>query len=323
YTEKLWGIPPTQISADWAAQRISLLSLSDVLLRLSGLRRGGARTYARRYLYPKLGIGEIFERMGGRFIADGGRLELGARVTGVEQRDARVTAVHYEQRGRAQSLDCDAVVSTVALPLMARMLGGAALPDDVRRSADKLNFRAIRLLNVLLDIPEVSPHTWMYVSEPRYLMARIQEPRQRSPFVAPAGQTSLMLEIPCAVGDATWCAPDAAIYARCIADLKQLGFPQIEAATIEYFSTYVEEGYPIYHLDYRRDRDRVLGFVGDRANVVSCGRQGAFRYIFMDTAMEMGIAAAQALQARLPGRTRAIADLGAESGLVEARALTA
>ncbi len=163
----------------------------------------------------------------------------------------------------------------------------------------------------------------MYVSEPRYLMARIQEPRQRSPFVAPVGQTSLMLEIPCAIGDATWSAPDAAIYARCIADLKQLGFPHIEAATIEYFSTYVEEGYPIYHLDYRRDRDRVLGFVGDRANVISCGRQGAFRYIFMDTAMEMGIAAAQALSARLPGRTRAIADLGAESGLVEARALTA
>ncbi len=89
YTEKLWGIPPTQISADWASQRISLLSLSDVMLRLCGLRRGGARTYARRYLYPKLGIGEIFERMGSRFIGDGGRLELGARVTGVEQRDGR------------------------------------------------------------------------------------------------------------------------------------------------------------------------------------------------------------------------------------------
>jgi len=59
YTEKLWGIPPSQISADWAAQRISLLNLSDVFLRLLRLRRGDARTYARRYLYPRLGIGQI------------------------------------------------------------------------------------------------------------------------------------------------------------------------------------------------------------------------------------------------------------------------
>jgi protoporphyrinogen oxidase len=323
YTEKLWGIAPAQISADWASQRISLLSLTDVMLRLSGLRRGGARTYARRYLYPKLGIGEIFERMGGRIVSDGGRLELGARVTGVERSDGRVTAVHYEQAGRPCSIACDAVISTVALPLLAHMVGGRALPAEVSRAADRLRFRAIRLLNILLDIPEVSPHTWMYVSEPRYLMARIQEPRQRSPFVAPAGQTSLMLEIPCAIGDDVWNAPDSVIYARCIDDLKQLGFPHIEKATIEYFSTFVPEGYPIYHLDYKRDRDRVLGYVGDSANVVSCGRQGAFRYIFMDTAMEMGIAAAQALLERRTGRTRAIADLGAESGLVEARALTA
>src|SRR5262249_10536529 len=60
YTEKLWGIPPTKISADWASQRISLLSLGDVMIRLVGLRHGGARTYARKYLYPRLGIGQIF-----------------------------------------------------------------------------------------------------------------------------------------------------------------------------------------------------------------------------------------------------------------------
>jgi protoporphyrinogen oxidase len=318
YTQKLWGLPPTEISADWASQRISLLSLSDVMLRLVGARRGGARTYARRYLYPKRGIGEIFERMADALAADGGRLLLGARVTGLGVRRGKVASVRYQHDGRAHELACDAVISTLALPLVSRMLGA---PREVARAADRLRFRALRLVNVLLDLPEVSPHTWMYVSEPRYLMARIQEPRHRSPFAAPPGRTSLMLEIPCHVGDDTYRADEDAIYHRCMDDLERLGFTGLRAATLGHFSTYVEEGYPIYHLDYRDDRRRVLGFVAETENLISCGRQGGFRYIFMDTAMEMGIAAAEALLGRR--RRDGVAELHSEGGLVEARALTA
>ena len=264
YTEKLWGLSPTQISADWASQRISLLSLSDVMLRLVGLRRGGARTYARRYLYPKLGIGQIFERMAERMIADGGRLVGGARVTGLETQRGRVRAVRYTHAGREHEIGADAVISTLALPALARMLGRGTLCAPVARAADRLRFRAIRLCNVLLDLPEVSPHTWMYVSEPRYLMARIQEPRQRSPFAAPPGKTSLMLEIPCHVGDEVWSAPQKDIYDRCMDELAHLGFGGLRGATMAHFSTYVEEGYPIYHLDYQSDRARLLSYVGAR-----------------------------------------------------------
>jgi protoporphyrinogen oxidase len=333
YTEKLWGIAPAQISADWASQRISLLSLGDVILRLLHLRRGGTRTYARRYLYPRLGIGQIFERMGEALAAAGGRVQLGATVTGLDVRDRRVRAVRYRvadgagageprENVRERELVCDAVISTVALPLAARMMG--PLPRSVAPSVEALRFRAIRLCNVLLDRPEVSPHTWMYVSEPRYLMARIQEPRQRSPFAAPPGKTSLMLEIPCAVGDDVWSAPDDAIYGRCMDDLHALGLGDLRRDTLAHFSTYVREGYPIYHLDYAADRARVLGFVGEAENLVTCGRQGAFRYVFMDTAMEMGIAAAESILARSPpDRRRDIADLRSERGLIETQTLTA
>jgi protoporphyrinogen oxidase len=162
----------------------------------------------------------------------------------------------------------------------------------------------------------------MYVSEPRYLMARIQEPRHRSPFVAPPGKTSLMLEIPCTVGDDVWSAPDQAIYERVMDDLADLGFRDLRRATIGHFASFVEEGYPIYHLDYQDDRKRLLGFVGETANLVSCGRQGAFRYIFMDTAMEMGLAAANAVLDQ-SDRRASIAELRSERGLVEAAALTA
>ena len=326
YTEKLWGIPPSQISADWAAERISLPSLTDLLARLVGLRSGDPpRTYARRYLYPRLGIGQIFERMGDAITALGGTVRTSALVTGISVAAGRACAVRFDAGEGEREIGCDAVVATVALPLLARMIGAGrrgGLPLDVHRSASSLRFRGIRLLNVLLDRAEVSPHTWMYVSEPRFLAARIQEPRHRSPDAAPPGQTSLMLEIPCTVGDEVWSAPDDAIYDRCMDDLEQLGLRDLRAATVDHFPSFVVEGYPIYHLDYRRDRARVLDFASALPNLVTCGRQGGFRYIFMDTAMEMGLAAAAALLGRLRSST-VIADLGAGEGFIEARALTA
>ena len=321
YTHKLWGIPPTEISADWAAQRISLPSLGDVALRLLGLRHGGARTYARRYWYPRRGIGQIFERMATVAEARGACFRLGARVTGLERAsDGRVRAVRLSSPAGDEELPCDAVISTLSLPLLARMLGGRSLPSDVARAAGRLRFRAIRLVHLLLDRPEVSPHTWLYVSEPKYRIARIQEPRRRSPDMAPPGCTSLMLELPCDVGDEIWRASDDAIYGRCLDELRALGF-DLAADVRQHFSSFVEEGYPVYHLDYRRERERVLAFCRDTPNVVSVGRQGAFRYVFMDTAMEMGVAAAELVLGRAGAVTPS--ELGAGGGLIEAGALTA
>jgi protoporphyrinogen oxidase len=134
-----------------------------------------------------------------------------------------------------------------------------------------------------------------------------------------------MLEIPCSVGDATWTAPEAEIYERCLADLDQLGIGGaggLRSRTRGYFSSYVTEGYPIYHVGYADDRRRVLAHVGDVEGLISCGRQGGFRYIFMDTAMEMGTAAARAIWKRT---SSLVADLGLDrpSGLLEAQAITA
>ena len=322
YTHKLWGIPPTEISADWAAQRISLPSLGDVALRLAGLRSGGARTYARRYWYPRLGIGQIFERMAAVAERHGARFRLGARVTGLGRgKDGEVRAVQLSGPRGDEELRCDAVISTLSLPLLARMLGGASLPSDVARAASRLRFRAIRLMHFLLDRPEFSPHTWLYVSEPRYRIARIQEPRRRSPEMAPPGRTSLMLELPCDVGDELWSASEDEVAARCLDELAALGFRDVARDLAGYYSSFVEEGYPIYHLDYRKERARVLAWAGETANVVSVGRQGAFRYVFMDTAMEMGVAAAE----RVLGRAGATppSELDSTGGLIEARALTA
>jgi protoporphyrinogen oxidase len=188
------------------------------------------------------------------------------------------------------------------------------------RRAQRLRFRGVRFLNIKLDRPRFSPHTWMYVSEPRYLATRIQEPAHRSPYAAPPHKTSIMLEIPCQVGDSVWSMPDAALYERCLADLADLGFPGVRHDTLGYFCSYVEEGYPIYHRSYLADRQLALDSLNGFVNLTSCGRQGAFRYVFMDTAMEMGLLAAQrALEGR--SATAEVASLRSERGLIETRSV--
>jgi protoporphyrinogen oxidase len=319
YTEKLWGIAPETISADWASQRISLPSLADVAMRLVGLARPSVRTYARRYRYPRFGIGEIFERCAKEIERRGGSVETGAEVLGLDVMAKRVRAVRYRDERGDHELACDSVISSISLPTLVRMLG--PMPRSVEQSAGRLRFRGIRLLNVLLDGPPISPHTWMYVSEPEFLMARIQQPVHRSPDMAPVGASSLMLEIPCEPGDEIWSSPDQAIYDRCLDDLRHLGFDGIRSRTREYFSTYVREGYPIYHLGYDDDRRHALGHLEDFDGIVTCGRQGAFRYIFMDTAMEMGIEAARAVTGRHRGG--GVSELGRTEKLHEAGALTA
>ena len=320
YTEKLWGIPPTQISSDWAAQRISLLNLGDAALRLAGLRQSPIRTYARRYYYPRLGMGQLFDRMAGRMCHEGGVIHLGADVTGLEVVGKRVKAVRYNIDGQEHVLPCSWVFSTIALPALVRYIAPQST-NGVGAAVNSLRSRALRFLNIPLNIPDFSENTWMYVAEPQYKMSRIQEPKRRSPEMAPPGKTSIMLEIPCSVGDAIWDADGDTLFREMSIELRSLGF-DIDAIALGHHSVWVEHGYPIYHLGYQHDRDTLLGEVAKMDNVLTGGRQGIFRYIFLDTAMEMGIEAAH----QIMQNTRNLKHLGSirmEKELLEVTALTA
>ena len=317
YTEKLWGLSPQQLSSDWAAQRISLLNLGDAFWRLFGIGRGTPRSYAKRYYYPKKGIGQLFERIGEVVAQQGGRILSPARVRRVHVRQDRVTEVEFDYRGQRASLRCDALISTLPLPELIRMLTPSVHPEVLAASA-QLCFRSLRFLNLLVDQPEISGNTWTYVSDKKHLMTRLQEPKQRSPFNAPKGQTSLMLEIPCQAGDAIWKVADAELLERCLKDLHELGI-DIQRHVIDYFSTRARHAYPIYRHGFKAHRQTLYDVVNRYDNLITCGRQGTFRYIFADTAMEMGFAAAHCLRGQ--GTKADIYDLRVEKTLLEAEAV--
>lgn len=138
--------------------------------------------------------------------------------------------------------------------------------------------------------------------------------------MAPEGRTSLMLEIPCDVGDEIWTAPAPILRARMEHELRKLGFAIDDV--IDAFTVRVEHGYPIYHLGYDEDRRAILREIEPFSNVRTAGRQGLFRYVFMDAAMQMGIEAARQMVRGEHAGARLDA-IGRAATVIETRALTA
>jgi protoporphyrinogen oxidase len=319
YTHKLWGLHPSLISADWAKERISLLDLGDAALRLLRLRRSPLRTYARHYRYPRFGMGQLYRTIAEEVRARGGEIRTATRVVGVEAAGERVNAVQVEGPRGAERIPVGELLSTLPLPDFVRMLGTrmASTFEDARR---RLRFRALAFVNILLKRPDFSENTWLYVASGDLAMSRIQEPKRRSRWMAPEGHTSLMLEVPCDVGDRTWEASDCDLEARMLFELQALGFRVDDV--LSSFVVRVAHGYPVYHLDYERDRQALLAEVARFENVRTAGRQGLFRYVFMDAAMQMGIRAATQMVTGEQG-TSGIDAIGRSTQVIETAALTA
>jgi protoporphyrinogen oxidase len=194
------------------------------------------------------------------------------------------------------------------------------MPHDLERAAQALRFRALTFVNLMLRRPNFSENTWMYVATGALSTSRIQEPKRRSPSMAPPDRTSLMLEIPCEVGDVTWTGSAEELRRRALDELRSLGFRVDDV--VDAFCVRVAHGYPVYHLEYDRDRRLLMREVGRFSNVQTAGRQGLFRYVFMDAAMQMGIRAAEQM---ISGRrdSEALDAIGRASHVLEVSALTA
>jgi len=280
YTGKLWGIDPADLSADWASQRISLLDLKDVARRLLPTSDATPRTYAHSYRYPKYGFGVIFEKIAKAFEHLGGTIQYGTAIDHIECQDGAISALY----AKGEKITADRYVSTISLPDMVRLCGGES----------DLKFRGVRFFCMPMETDNISDNTWQYLSDPDMMATRLQEPKRRSPFMAPQGHSSVMLEIPCDPGSNLWEMADEDLYERACGDLKRLGIDP-KLATGEYFSTFGSQAYPLMSVGYEVEREKAIDYLGQFDNLIQCGRQATFRYIFTDTAMEMGQMAARSI----------------------------
>jgi protoporphyrinogen oxidase len=307
YSFKVWGDYPENLSAAWASQRIPSLSVKN-----------GRRSYAKAYFYPENGIGGLFEALCGLLHQNGVNLHFSAEPLEIRTDRETVKGLTFKNSPETGVLDCDAMISTIPITALAESIG---LQDKLKGDLRFLKFRAIRFLNIMLDCEQVSDNTWIYVPDPRFVFTRIQEPKKRSPHNAPPGKTSMILEIPCTAGDKIWNMEAAHLFSRCMDDLSSLGFKHLLPHVTGHFDTRCEYGYPVSCTGTQLHRMNVLHRLSQFENLVTCGRQGTFRYIFMDQAMEMGRLAALRILGQRNIHAKQIYELDNKSDYFEGRAV--
>ncbi len=309
YTAKLWGINPNQLSGDWASQRISLMDLKDVVRRLLPGRKSAVRTYARQYRYPKWGFGQLYTRLAEELEAQGVTILLNCDVCGLKTDSDQITAVQYNNKGELGTIECEQLISTLPLSMMCQWTGFDS----------QLEFRSLRFMNMPMETENISDNTWQYLSDPEILGTRLQEPKRRSSFMAPVGKSSVMIEIPCNKNDEVWNMDGAQLKEQVLKDLDSLGVDP-NLSTGEFFTSYTEYAYPLMDMSYQDKREKAITHLSQFSNLVMTGRQGTFRYIFTDTAMEMGMLAAKSI---IEGqdRHREIYDFRNEKTVIEAQSV--
>ena len=283
YTEKVWGVPATDIQADWAAQRIKNLSLLNAVTSAFGIGRdkGQITTLIEEFQYPRLGPGMMWDRARDLVLEDGGQIRMESKVAQVRHADGLAHTVVLTD---GTALPASSVISTMALPSLVRAMNPPA-PAEVLDAADGLSFRDF--LTVALVVPASAgfPDNWIYIHEPGVRVGRVQNFGSWSPQLVKDGYTCLGLEFFVSQGDDLWESSDEDLIELGKRELATLGLAQTDQVQAGYVVR-VPKAYPVYDEGYAERVDVLRGWLSENVtNVHPVGRNGMHRYNNQDHSM--------------------------------------
>jgi len=279
-TEKVWGVPPSEIRAEWAAQRIRTLSFWRVV-RAALLGDGaGVHSLIEQFHYPRLGPGQMWEAMAAEIVGAGGELRLNARVSRIELAGGRVCAVHAGGR----RVEVEHAISSLPLRDVVA-LADPPPPAEVLAAARGLRYRDFLTVALVVRGDDLFPDNWIYVHDPEVRVGRIQNFRAWSEAMVPDGErTCVGLEYFCFQGDELWNAPDCDLIARATRELEQIGLAPA-ARVQDGYVVRVPKAYPIYDARYEERVRTVRAWLEQIPNLQQIGRNGLHRYNNSDHSM--------------------------------------
>jgi protoporphyrinogen oxidase len=311
YTEKVWGTPCDQISAEWGAQRVKSLSISKALLHAitKPFRRGlsGAEqtSLIERFLYPKLGPGLMWEVTAERLRQMGVRLVRGAQVRQIEQQNGRITAVRASRMDSSEErYEADEFIST--MPVRELVLGLTPPPPAAMRAiAAGLQYRDFVIIGLLyrklMHNPvgrgplNLVPDNWIYVQEPGVKVGRLQIFNNWSPYLVRDPDTVWIgMEYFCSEGDALWQTSDAELQRVGLEEMRQLKLAE-PADCLDAVVIRMPKAYPGYFGTYG-SFDELRKYLDAIPNLFLAGRNGMHRYNNQDHSMLSAKLAADAIR---------------------------
>jgi protoporphyrinogen oxidase len=319
YTEKVWGVPCHEISAEWGAQRIKGLSIKTALRHFfkkafsvsSGIRQKTIETsLIEKFLYPKHGPGQLWEYVAENVRERGGSILTGWVVDRILTDGQRVTAVDTlnESTGERRRFDGDYFFSTMPVKDLVRAIE-SPVPPNVREVSEGLVYRDFITVGLLLNKLKIQENSgngrrllkdnWIYIQEPDVLVGRMQIFNNWSPYmVADPNKVWIGLEYFCYETDDLWKKSDRDMTALAIQEMEKIGViskTEVEDSTV----IRVPKTYPAYFGVYDRF-DEIKNYVDQFENLFLVGRNGMHKYNNQDHSM---LTAMTAVDNIIEGRT--------------------
>jgi protoporphyrinogen oxidase len=296
YVRKIWGLAPDQLAATLARRRVSAGSLTKLfrkaLAAVPGLKREGSG----RFFYPRLGYGQICEAYARAAQAAGTNFHFNARVQSVDIGADGQHTVHYEHDGRATSVSGDHIWSTIPITALARCLTPAP-PAEYLQAADRMDYRAMILIYLVLEQDQFSEYDAHYFPEPEVAISRLSEPKNYRQSREPRGRTILCAELPCDADGPEWIQGDEDLGRLVVGALAAAGIP-VRASVSQVATRRLRQAYPIYRRGYESLFHPLDEWIGHLDGLLTFGRQGLFAHDNTHHALYMAYAAAQCLNAQ-------------------------
>ncbi len=301
YTEKLWGRHPSEISADWGAQRVKGLSIKalfkDIFGKIFG-RKGEVETsLIEQFFYPKLGPGQLWEEVAKDIEFLGGKILYNCKVVNFYKEKDEIKHIICEKDGKKAKIEADVYISSMPVKDLVEGIEGDAPNKETVEIASGLPYRDFVTVGILVDklnlknktkiktLGNIVPDCWIYVQDRDVKLGRIQIFNNWSPYMVndPENYVWIGLEYFCKENDEFWNKTDEELKEFAISELLKMSVIA-ENSVLDSHCEKIKKAYPAY-FDTYSEIDKVIDYLNSINNLYCIGRNGQHRYNNMDHSM--------------------------------------
>jgi protoporphyrinogen oxidase len=303
YTQKTWGIAPSELSDIIGKERIAVRSLTELIKSVFFKKEFYHSENPRlvRQFYPRLGVGRISDFFADGVLKCGGRILTGVNIKSLMLEGSHVVGCSYERKGRNYEINVRGkdgtghweVLSTIPLNELVLSMGEIP-PQEVRAAATAMDFTSEVFLYLKIDGELIFNVPLLYFSEMEFPFNRVYDVRSFSADMVPKGKNALCMELTCREGDETWLMPDEQVFEKCIVPLERHGLldrKRVEGYTVRR----LKHAYPLFRVGIQKRLKTIYDYLYTIDNLESFGRQGLFAYANVDDAIWMGFEMAKNL----------------------------
>lgn len=317
YTEKVWGVPCSQIGSEWAAQRIKGLNIIEIIKSsFTGRKNTKIKTLVEQFYYPILGAGQMYEAMCDKIVSNGAEVMLNSNVIRFNRQDNLIKSIDVvKTNNQTINISAKHFFSSIPLTHFFKMLEPAD-STIINNAAAMLNYRDHITVNLVVSKQNIFPDQWIYMHSPDVRMARITNYNNFSKAMrGDKNKTALSVEYFVFKNEEIWNKPDKFVSEVAIKELNKIGL--VKNTDVENSWVVREpESYPGYYIGFQKPFSILKQRIDQFFNFTSIGRAGLYKYNNQDHSLMSGILATRNYL-KFPGTPHKLWDINIDAEYLE------